>query len=197
MGAALLEAGAVSGNKWGDSAKPKLRSLRREHQFPHDCTDKSFVEHGMSWTKSIHSSAVMCARHGIEGKEEGCLFVALGFDQAWARTSTSLLILVRMSQTEKSRHIRKHTQISNKAVLAFALDKGSIYLWPEERTRALGNKFGSACFRVEDDWANPWTRGKQKGSMVECPGGIKATSYEQGSQFPKSLSRRCGSPPCS
>ena len=34
------------------SAKPNLLDLRREHQFPRDCTDKSFVEHGMSWTQS-------------------------------------------------------------------------------------------------------------------------------------------------
>ncbi|CAE7424387.1 Fut8 [Symbiodinium sp. CCMP2592] len=83
----------------------------REHQFPHDCTDKSFVEHGMfrsGMGSNIHISADPCPH----------------------------------------------------AVLAFALDKGSIYLWPE------------------DDWANPWTRGKQKGSTVQCPGGIKATSYE-------------------
>ncbi|CAE6949827.1 Fut8 [Symbiodinium natans] len=46
------------------------------------------------------------------------------------------------------------------AVLAFALDRGSIYLWPE------------------DDWANPWTRGKEKGTTVQCPGGVKANSYE-------------------
>eukprot|EP00439_Symbiodinium_sp_Y106_P066830 s5275_g10.t4 len=73
----------------------------REHQFPHDCTDKSFVEHGMfrsGMGSNIHISADPCPH----------------------------------------------------AVLAFALDKGSIYLWPE------------------DDWANPWTRGKQKGSTVEC-----------------------------
>eukprot|EP00434_Breviolum_minutum_P030535 symbB.v1.2.027005.t1/scaffold2737.1/size71945/3 len=45
------------------------------------------------------------------------------------------------------------------AVLAFALNKGRIYLWRE------------------DDKANPWTEGKQKKSIVNCPG-QQSRNYE-------------------
>mgnify|MGYP002803400116 FL=1 len=75
----------------------------RDHQFPHKCAGKSFVEHGMS-----------------------------------------------LSGIGSNMHI-------GAAVLAFALNKGRIYLWPE------------------DDKANPWTEGKK--SIVNCPG-QQSRNYE-------------------
>ncbi|CAJ1390202.1 unnamed protein product [Effrenium voratum] len=45
------------------------------------------------------------------------------------------------------------------AVLAMALNEGSIYLWPE------------------DDTENPWTHGDKK-SLVDCPGGKAVSSYQ-------------------
>eukprot|EP00933_Yihiella_yeosuensis_P015469 TRINITY_DN13480_c0_g1_i1.p1 TRINITY_DN13480_c0_g1~~TRINITY_DN13480_c0_g1_i1.p1 ORF type:complete len:464 (-),score=91.78 TRINITY_DN13480_c0_g1_i1:145-1356(-) len=46
------------------------------------------------------------------------------------------------------------------AVMAFALNKGMIYVWPE------------------DDIHNPWTAGIDKRSYAECPGGRKSRTFE-------------------
>lgn len=46
------------------------------------------------------------------------------------------------------------------AVFAYALNTGRVYVWPE------------------DDIHNPWTLGKDKKSIVECPGGKQTRSYE-------------------
>lgn len=46
------------------------------------------------------------------------------------------------------------------AVLAHALNWGSIYVWPE------------------DDFENPWTEGANKTSAIECPSGFHTRTYE-------------------
>eukprot|EP00930_Biecheleria_cincta_P096895 TRINITY_DN88668_c0_g1_i1.p1 TRINITY_DN88668_c0_g1~~TRINITY_DN88668_c0_g1_i1.p1 ORF type:complete len:499 (+),score=55.99 TRINITY_DN88668_c0_g1_i1:180-1676(+) len=46
------------------------------------------------------------------------------------------------------------------AVLAHALNWGSIYVWPE------------------DDSENPWTEGANKTSAIECPNGLQTRTYE-------------------
>lgn len=86
------------------------------------------------------------------------------------------------------------------AVLAFALNKGRIYLWPEELTKhciwtylkshletllkfdrhGLMHSVSSLSnfwhLRPQDDKANPWTESKK--SIVNCPG-QQSRNYEQ------------------